>query len=316
MTRSARAGAAGEGLFAHVRVAEIALRSAAGWTAVGQVFAALRISPHTDPNAAGSFYVLFAVPALFWAISARSWLSVAVVPPLLGALWLTRSRTALIACVVAAAAVWMIARRWSWRGVLIGGAAGAAALAVLVAVGFGRSESAEPAMHFRADMARVSIQLAARQPLFGIGLDEFQTASVSLITPEAIARFPPAARGENAHNNFLQILVELGAAGLLAFLWLLLRPAAAFIGALRRRTATSEAIGLAGGVSAFVLTCLAGHPLLVAPVAVPFFVVLGLFAASLPPLASDRGDVRARRVAATALLLLAIIVAFRLAVTI
>ena len=316
VTRMAVFGAAGAGLFALVRVAEIALRSLDGSTAVWHALVSLRISPHTDPNAAGSFYVMVVVPSMYWAASTRRWWSAVALPPLLGALWLTRSRTALIACVVAIAVTWMLSRRWSWRRFAAAGLAGAVILAALVAVGFGRAQSAEPAMRFRADMAQVSFRLAARNPLFGLGLDEFHPASVSVITPEAISRFPPAARGENAHNNFLQILVELGAIGLVTFIWLLTRPTLAFARALREGRATPWGIGLAGGLLAFVLTCLAGHPLMVPQIAPAFFLVLGLFAASVPSPASDRADRRSRLLGAVALALLGAALAYRLAITI
>jgi hypothetical protein len=308
-------GAAASGLFALVRVAEVALRSGRPWQAVWDVFEAIRISPHMDPNAAGSFYVMAAVPALWWAISTRAWWAILSVPPIVGALWLTRSRTAFIVFVVALGFAWVWSRQWSWRRGAVATLAGAAALALLIAIGFGRSQAAEPAMRFRLDMALVSARLAARHPIFGIGLDEFQAASVPLMTPEAIVRFPPAARGENAHNNFLQILVELGAAGLAAFLWLVFGPGLAFARALRGSLVSSESAGLAGGVCAFLLSCLAGHPLMVPQAALPFFLALGLLAASLPAVATRRGSME-RRVAAVAIAAIAVALIFRLPTTI
>jgi len=169
-------------------------------------------------------------------------------------------------------------------------------------------------MRFRLDMAIVSVQLAARHPIVGIGLDEFHGASVPFITPGAIARFPPAAGGENAHNNFLQILVELGGAGLAAFLWLLLSPGLAFARGLRGSMVSSESVGLAAGVFAFLLSCLAGHPLMVAQAALPFFLTLGLLAASLPARAPRRAST-ARRAAAIGLAAIALALIFRLRTT-
>ena len=307
-------GAAASGVFALVRVAEIALRSGQAWRAVWDVFAAIRISPHMDPNAAGSFYLMAAVPAVWWALTTRAWWAVVSVPPIVAALWLTRSRTALIMFVVGLGLAWMWSRHWSWRRAAVAIVAGAAALAVLIAVGFGRNQAAEPAMRFRADMALVSVKLAARHPVFGIGLDEFQAASVPLITPDAIARFPPAARGENAHNNFLQILVELGAAGLAAFLWLVLSPGLALARTLSGSLPTSESVGLAAGVYAFLLSCVAGHPLMVPQAALPFFLMFGLFAASLPARAPGRESTE-RRVAAVGIATIVVALIFRLPAT-
>jgi len=314
VVRMAVFGAAASGLFALARVAEVSLRSGQPWQAVWDVFAAIRISPHMDPNAAGSFYVMAAVPAVWWAISTRAWWAMTSVPPIVAALWLTRSRTALIVFVIGLGLAWVWSRRWSWRRAAVAALAGAAALAALIGIGFGRSQAAEPAMRFRLDMAIVSVQLAARHPIVGIGLDEFHGASVPFITPGAIARFPPAAGGENAHNNFLQILVELGGAGLAAFLWLLLSPGLAFARGLRGSMVSSESVGLAAGVFAFLLSCLAGHPLMVAQAALPFFLTLGLLAASLPARAPRRAST-ARRAAAIGLAAIALALIFRLRTT-
>jgi O-antigen ligase len=70
---------------------------------------------------------------------------------------------------------------------------------------------------------------------------------------------------ENAHNYFLQMAAELGTTGLLALLALLVSALAAGWRAVRRATDASErrlALGLCAGVSAFLVTCLTGHSLL------------------------------------------------------
>jgi O-antigen ligase len=207
---------------------------------------------------------------------------------------------------------WMVANRWSWQRFAVLGIGVALFVAVLIGIGFGREDAALPAFWFRVDMARVSLHLTTRNPIFGLGLDEFRAASIPLITPETVALFPPAANGENAHNNFLQILVELGAAGLAAFLWLLVTALVVPLMRIRREGNPGFlGVGLAAGVFAFLVTCVMGHPLLVPEAALPFFLMLGLLAAALPDAASDPS--RPRRVAAISIGTIAIAMVIRLA---
>jgi O-antigen ligase len=130
------------------------------------------------------------------------------------------------------------------------------------------------ATRVRVDMGKVALAVAGSHPWFGVGLGRFQTASTAFITPELIAYFPPAALGENAHNNFLQILAELGVSGLAAFLWWIAPPLRATWRTARR--GRPELVGLTTGVSAFLLTCLAGHPLLSPPITLSFLLAVGV----------------------------------------
>ena len=122
----------------------------------------------------------------------------------------------------------------------------------------------------------------------------------------------PAANGENAHNNFVQVLAESGALGLASFVWLLV----ASVGATSRwrADAASDVIrpGIVGGLAAFLLTSLAGHPLLVEAVRLCFFFWLGCVAAgtSVEP-SPGRGRWPTRVIGASALIV-AILVAPRI----
>lgn len=81
---------------------------------------------------------------------------------------------------------------------------------------------------------------------------------------------------ENAHNYFAQQFAELGLVGGLLFVWLVgsllahgwrrIRSSAAGQGAL---------LGLFAGATAYLLTSMAGHPLLVPEVALPFWAAFG-----------------------------------------
>lgn len=117
-------------------------------------------------------------------------------------------------------------------------------------------------------------------PVFGVGIGNFRAVSRQYVAdhyPE-LQRFSPG--GQNAHNNFLQILGELGIPALLTFLWLVLPVAS------RCRwesasapVATVYASALAAGVAAFLISALFGHPLLIPQVLAAFCLVLGLTSA-------------------------------------
>jgi hypothetical protein len=102
-----------------------------------------------------------------------------------------------------------------------------------------------------------------------------------------LKRFAPT--GQNAHNNFLQILGELGVPALLAFLWLV-------VPVVRRWPwepgSTSDSVvyasAMAAGLATFLITALFGHPLLIPQVAAAFFLALGLTSALRPAPAGTR----------------------------
>jgi hypothetical protein len=81
---------------------------------------------------------------------------------------------------------------------------------------------------------------------------------------------------ENAHNNFLQVAAELGIAGGILFAIVVLVPFRRALSALRQPSAPPVLLGVAGGLAAFLVTCLSGHPLLHAQIAFPFWIVLGI----------------------------------------
>ena len=64
----------------------------------------------------------------------------------------------------------------------------------------------------RWELAQTSLRMTASRPSFGVGIGSFYCAVRRIRSPELLRIFPPAIH-ENAHNNFLQILAELGDRG-------------------------------------------------------------------------------------------------------
>src|SRR5262249_28586989 len=146
------------------------------WTTLRQSIRTFRLNPHySDLNAAGSYYVLCLIPAgwlgfkrTFW------WWSVAALIGL--ALWLTGSRSALVAGVVVLAAAWIIDRRPSLRTLVAAGLIVLVAAAVLMRPRGALQASPDETMRLRLELMRVGVRIAATHPVFGVGLGQFQSA--------------------------------------------------------------------------------------------------------------------------------------------
>jgi hypothetical protein len=147
--------------------------------------------------------------------------------------------------------------------------------------------------------------MLADRPLFGVGISQFyelfpRYSSVELREAFASSAVVPVTH-ENAHNNLMQILAELGIAGLAAFFLVLMT-------ALRRSREEKTPfwrMAALSGLAAFLLTCLGGHPLLTPMVAFPFWLALGLAASAAAPVAAVHGIYLRRLVVMGAVLLLA-----------
>jgi O-antigen ligase len=277
-------GAAAAAAFSVNRLAEISLRQVDPIAGAIRFLLTQRLNPHfADLNAAGSYYALFMVAS--WWIAMRTRRIGAWIVALLTALglWLTGSRSALAASVLGLGVAWAIDRRPP-RRFLVAGLVAIGAVAVLATWNPGRAQvSQKLAMEVRLEMTRIGLQLARGHPAFGVGLGQFKRESAALVTPELARLFPGARFGENAHNNFVQILAESGVFGLAAFMWLLTAPALGFRAAIRKGQSSPNATALAAGLFAFLVTCLAGHPLLIVQVLFPFMMAVGIWSGLLPP---------------------------------
>jgi len=255
------------------------------WDALVQLSRTLRWNVHyADFNAAGSYFAMAVLAGAALASTARTvWtrtLWVACTLTIACGLWLTASRAAYLALIVAAAgaagAVWLLR---SGHRLAAGAAVATATIAVVLVIAIaapmrGNQHSPFIAADVRLGMAAVASRMIASEPVFGIGPGEFYRRSGEFATPQLIAKFPVAVH-ENAHNNFLQIAAELGVIGGVAFVALVF---AALYLAARGASADRARLMVVAGLAAFVITWLGGHPLLVPEPAYAFWVLLGVSA--------------------------------------
>jgi hypothetical protein len=114
--------------------------------------------------------------------------------------------------------------------------------------------------------------MIASSPIFGVGLNRYVARSPQYM-PRELRRLYPR---ENAHNYFLQVTAELGMIGGVLFGLLMVIPIVRGVRTLAGRNADPALVGVTGGLAAFAITCLSGHPLLFAQVAYPFWILVGL----------------------------------------
>jgi len=246
-------------------------------------FMTLRLNVHYgDLNAAGSYFVLLFFPALGFALARRTrvyWIAVLLIA---SGIWISGSRTALAVAVLAmvlpaialGARLSQDRRRWA-----VAGAAIALAIVAAAAAHFspkrGNQQSSLAAIQVRVEMIRTSLHMTASNPSFGVGIGRYYFRSGEFSSPELLHLFPPAIH-ENAHNNFLQFLAELGVIGLGAVLWLLWTAARLCASLLTSERQNAVAWGLVTGLIAFVLSWLGGHPLLIDQPAFTFWLLVGV----------------------------------------
>ena len=231
----------------------------------------------SDVNAAGSFFAMMMFIALGVCLKQQAyrimWLAAGLMAGL--ALWMTASRTALVAAAIVGAI--SLARMTIGRPrsvvylvlVVVG------ALSTIVALAtynvWARPASAAVAVNIRWEFLQTTWRMIESYPLFGVGIGQYPQFSTRFSSPALLALYPR----ENAHNNFAQVAGELGLVGLSAFVGVL---AVCLWEARRSRdpVATSAVVG----VTVFILSWLGGHPLLVPEVAYPFWLALGIVASA------------------------------------
>ena len=295
VTRVWLAGGAAAASFAIARIVQVTTSGKVGppLEALRYIVENVRISAlHPDLNAAGSYFVLLLVAAVVMGVAGRLvWVLALVLPMVAIAFLAAQSRSAVAAMFIVLAAA-LLMRVATSRRLMVGAV-------VIVALAAGglviwmttSSAHATPslALQIRGDLNRVTMRMARDYPVFGVGLTRYQPMSTRYFTSDMVtAQYMRA--GENAHNNFFQVLGELGIPAFLVFVWLVLgvlvpwRP---------ERGAGSpwglEASAIAAGVAAFLISALFGHPLLITQVLVAFFLALGLAAGAAPSRPSNNG---------------------------
>jgi O-antigen ligase len=275
------AGAAGVAALNVNRLLTVSLRTGKFWEALAAYIPTLRISSvFPDLNAAGSYLAMTVLLSggLIFA-GRRAWASCGWFIGtflILGALWLTGSRAALVAALVAAVLMLAVTASLKGRSPLWPALIGTAVLTLMALAIAQFSENAgrplSEAASIRAEFARTGLRMFSAHPVFGAGVGRYYLLS----TEFSSAQLRSVYLRENAHNNFLQMLAELGIVGLSLFLWILVAIGRHAWPALVASRASPVLVGAVGGLSAFLLTCLFGHPLLIPEVAYAFWLVLGV----------------------------------------
>ncbi len=256
----------------------------------------VRYSRHlTDLNAAGSLYVLGGLVAVSLAVSGvRRGFAIASGVLMMPALWLSGSRSAVIAALAAGAVmlVWGPRRTSAVRARPVVLVASAGLMVVMLGATFVTSGlstdptgSATASLAMRSEFNATSGRMFASAPIFGVGIGRYYPRSPEFMSARLKAVYPY----ENAHNYLFQQFAELGLLGGTLFLALL---AALITGTWRALSTGSHpaAAALLTGVVGYLVTCLTGHPLLVPEAAFPFWIAIGGAAAVSIPYPSARAD--------------------------
>ena len=114
----------------------------------------------------------------------------------------------------------------------------------------------------RLNYWRSSLEIIKDNPIKGVGWGNFGAAYQKYM-------LPGATETRAAHNNYLQLWVELGVFGLIGFLWL------AFL-FIRKTPKTGLQIGLLSAGVAFLVYSLFDYGLFISQVAFHWWVILGL----------------------------------------
>jgi hypothetical protein len=281
VVRMAVIGHAGLAVISINRIIGAAIQTDQVLPSMVRLFRTVRTSAYADLNAAGSVLamVFVAGTGLFAGSSRWRWLTtIALVVIGLG-LWFSGSRTALVALAIGLLFVLIaeaVRRRGSNRWLAAGTVLGVLAISLWAAARYPAIRNTSPAVsvEVRGFLARIGFDMWRTAPILGVGIGRFWAESANYGGPNR----PYGIVNQNAHNNFLQVLAEEGIVGLVALvvaLGTLFAPA-------RGPTIMQSPFhrSLLAATVVFIVTWLAGHPLLVAEAAFAFWLLAGVLAGS------------------------------------
>jgi hypothetical protein len=276
LLKAALLGTAAVGVLSSSRLVEIALRRPPFLTTLLAGLRNLRISAaFPDVNAASALYLLM-LPVAIEGVrrpASRRW-ALPALPCLLAGLWLTGSRTSLVLVpVLAVITVWLVADRVRLsRSRRIAAAVFVVVLGALFFASHPRSLRSSNALSIREEMAMATGRMVAAAPLFGVGIGQYRASSPGFMSNRVRQWYP----AQNAHNQFLQVLGELGFTGLLVFGALLTLALGNSTWQVLARTVPDGATGAVVGLWGFLVTSLTMHPLLVPEAGMVFWILVGV----------------------------------------
>lgn len=236
-------------------------------------------------NTAGPFFLLLGFLAVAGAVQARSrrWLWTIGAIMAFGGMWLTQTRSAIVAGLVVATAlaVWMFGAR-SRRLPSTYVAAATVTVAIVVGLvivfvnpGHILARGVQRSLLFRVRFAETGFRMLASAPLTGIGVGQYEVRYADFAAPAVLEMDP---RANNAHNYLLWIAAEMGLLGLGSFLWLLVAALKESWLSLLAAPHWPRRLALAG-LTAFLITWSIGQPIGIPQVAFTFWIVLGMLSA-------------------------------------
>lgn len=199
-----------------------------------------RFSGTCHPNDQGLQCALMAMAAGYaaWTERDRPWLRCLLVAGALGGLWLSKSRTTLVAMLAAVAVAWFLRSRGMQRWLAV-----SAGAAILSALALGASFSSVAALDQSADIASMGrrqdlnsltgrlplweemLKAADDRPLLGHGFGAFWNAKNVLKYSREFSWHIP-----HSHNAYLDMVLETGVIGLVLYLaWVLTTLVVAFV---------------------------------------------------------------------------------------
>ena len=164
-----------------------------------------------------------------------------------------------------------------------------------------KSSSSQNSFYSRFLFSGIAFEQFRHNPFFGVGADNFSTVSgkglenyAALDDQNTLLEINEAVLAERAHNEFTQILAELGIVGVIIFVWLILGVLRSAFEMRKEKTSLLSFAALAG-IFAFLVSSLASsYSFRVPSNGLCFFFVLAIFASSKFKVQSSKTEAETR----------------------